>query len=198
MFLFGSHTFLVVKWRYVSEATHAFLGMLPFWFSIYRILCVLQGNCTLWRIGYCHTFTTISWLDWEQSGYCWLEMRNSCCLRPYLRTIDENFNGRLEKNFDPCVLMHTFQMFSTVTMSSFLWTEGAAVIKWLSSWLAEQEVRGSIPGLATWISEIGYLLLPSVDMAEIPLKRRNSSIQPTNQLMNRKLAHIENKEWFTR
>ena len=28
---------------------------------------------------------------------------------------------------------------------------GAAVAKWLSSWLAEQEGRGSIPGLATWI-----------------------------------------------
>ena len=41
-------------------------------------------------------------------------------------------------------------------------------------------VRGSIPGLATWISEIGYLLLPIRDMAEIPLKRRKSSIQPTN------------------
>ena len=27
----------------------------------------------------------------------------------------------------------------------------AAVAKWLSSWLAEQEDRGSIPGLATWI-----------------------------------------------
>ena len=53
-------------------------------------------------------------------------------------------------------------------------TLGATVAEWLSSWLAEQEVRGSIPGLATWISEIGYLLLPSRDMAEIPLKQRKS------------------------
>ena len=53
--------------------------------------------------------------------------------------------------------------------------------EWLSSWLAEQEVRASIPRLATQISEIGYLPLPSRDMAEIPLKRRKSSIQPTNQ-----------------
>ena len=53
--------------------------------------------------------------------------------------------------------------------------------EWLSSWLAEQEVRGSIPGLATRISKIGYLLLPSRDMAEIPLKQRKSSKQPTNQ-----------------
>ena len=28
-------------------------------------------------------------------------------------------------------------------------TEGVAVVDWLSSWLAEQEVWGSIPGLAT-------------------------------------------------
>ena len=47
------------------------------------------------------------------------------------------------------------------------------VVEWLSSWLAGQEVRGSIPRLATLISEIGYLLLPS----------RESSIQPTNKSM---------------
>ena len=29
--------------------------------------------------------------------------------------------------------------------------EGAAVAEWLSSWLAEQEDRDSIPCLATWI-----------------------------------------------
>ena len=59
--------------------------------------------------------------------------------------------------------------------------EGAAVVEGLSSWLLEQEVRGSIPGLATWISEIGYLMLPSRDIDEIPLEPRKSSIQPTNQ-----------------
>ena len=31
------------------------------------------------------------------------------------------------------------------------WVAGAVVAEWLSSWLAEQEDRGSIPGLATWI-----------------------------------------------
>ena len=40
----------------------------------------------------------------------------------------------------------------------------------LSSWLAEQEVRGSIPGIATRFSDIGCLLLPSHDMAEIQLE----------------------------
>ena len=69
---------------------------------------------------------------------------------------------------------------------------GAAVAEWLSSWLAEQEVRGSILRLATWISEIGYLLLPSRDMAEIPLKRRKPSIQPTNhQLTNEYVREID-------
>ena len=43
---------------------------------------------------------------------------------------------------------------------------------------------GSIPRLAIWISEIGYLLLPSRDMTEIPLKRRKSLIQPTNQSLS--------------
>ena len=41
---------------------------------------------------------------------------------------------------------------------------------------------GSIPRLATPISEISYLPLLSRDMAEIPLKRRKSSIQQTNLL----------------
>ena len=36
-----------------------------------------------------------------------------------------------------------------------------------------------IPGLAATISRIGYLLLPSHDMAEIVLKQRKSSLQPT-------------------
>ena len=65
------------------------------------------------------------------------------------------------------------------------------VAEWLSSWLAEQEVRDSIPRLATWISEIGYLLLPSRDMAEIPLKRRKSSIQPTNQPTNKSMQEYK-------
>ena len=67
--------------------------------------------------------------------------------------------------------------------------------EWLSSWLAEQEVWGSIPQLATWISEIGYLLLPSSDMAEIPLKRRKSSIQPTNQLLTEITGHTYALFW---
>ena len=40
---------------------------------------------------------------------------------------------------------------------------------------AGQEIRGSIPSLVATISEIGYLLLSSHDMAEISLKRRKSN-----------------------
>ena len=57
-----------------------------------------------------------------------------------------------------------------------------AVVELSSSWLAEQEVRVRFPASPLEFSEIGYLLLPSRDMAdhEIPLMRRESSIQPTN------------------
>ena len=44
--------------------------------------------------------------------------------------------------------------------------------EWLSSWLAEQEDRGSIPASPLEFSEISYLLLPSRDMAERSLNRR--------------------------
>ena len=43
------------------------------------------------------------------------------------------------------------------------------------------QVRGSIPSLAATISEIGYLLLPSRDMAERSLKWRKSTKLPTNR-----------------
>ena len=67
------------------------------------------------------------------------------------------------------------------------------MFEWLSSWLAEQEVRGSIPGLATWISVIGYLLLPSRDMAEIPLSDVNPQYnQPTNQTLCNSPIQMEN------
>ena len=71
---------------------------------------------------------------------------------------------------------------NTVSASCAYMFGGAAMAEWLSYVPAEQEVRGSNPRLATWISEIGYLPLPSRDMAELPLKRRKSLIQPTNQL----------------
>ena len=50
------------------------------------------------------------------------------------------------------------------------------------------EVRGSIPGLATWISEIGYLLLPKSVYGWNTAKATwilNTTNQPTNQIPER-------------
>ena len=64
------------------------------------------------------------------------------------------------------------------------WNIGAAVVVVVK--LLACEARGPgfpsshRPGLVVTISEIGYLLLPSLDMAERSLKRRKSSKQPTN------------------
>ena len=59
----------------------------------------------------------------------------------------------------------------------------------------EQEVQGSIPGLAATISEIGCLLLPSRDMADIPLKRRkilNTTKQPiTFELLDIETSYLD-------
>ena len=63
---------------------------------------------------------------------------------------------------------------------------GAAVVKWLSSWFAEWEVRGSIPGLATTVSDIGYPLLLSRDMAEILLKA-TYTLKTINQAISKLL-----------
>ena len=60
------------------------------------------------------------------------------------------------------------------------------VVKFL---LAEQEARDSIPNLTTTISEsdIGYLLLPSDNLAEISPKRCKSSEQQTRLEYNRQI-----------
>ena len=68
--------------------------------------------------------------------------------------------------------------------------------KWLSSWHAEQEVRVRFPTLPLEFSEIGYLLLPSRNMAEIPLKWRKSSIQPTNQPKTTENAKTRQNAYF--
>ena len=57
----------------------------------------------------------------------------SCGTFFYLATLTLKFD-LLMKNFN---INHNFL------------TVGAAVAEWLSSWLAEQEDRGSIPGIAT-------------------------------------------------
>ena len=74
--------------------------------------------------------------------------------------------------------------FRWIPFSNFWRKVGAVVAEWLSSWLAEQEERGSIPGLATWIfrdllspaskSRYGWKIAKST----LILKTTN---QPTNQ-----------------
>ena len=49
---------------------------------------------------------------------------------------------------------------------------------------AKIDLRDTIHTFKINKTEIGYLLLPCRDMAEIPLKRRKSSIKPTNQPTN--------------
>ena len=52
---------------------------------------------------------------------------------------------------------------------------GAAVVEWLSSWLAEQEDRGSIPSLATWIFRDWFISCFQVTIwLKILLKRHKS------------------------
>ena len=59
--------------------------------------------------------------------------------------------------FSPCLELHDFNLHNIFVVKIkrnfliLLHFLGAAVAEWLSSWLAEQEDRGSIPGLATWI-----------------------------------------------
>ena len=68
------------------------------------------------------------------------------------------------------------------------WSSGGRVVKLLAC-----GARG--PGFRFLASplkfpEIGYLLLPSHDMAEIPLKQRKSSKQPTNQPIPKCNRHV--------
>ena len=56
-------------------------------------------------------------------------------------------------------------------------SSGGVVVKLLA---CGARGRGSIPGLAATILQMGNLLLQSCNKAEISLKRRKSSKQPTN------------------
>ena len=74
----------------------------------------------------------------------------------------------------------------------------AAVVEWLSSWLAEQWVKwGLILGLVSWIWEIGDLLLPSRNMTErLFIKRSKLSKLPyrPNLLCDRIHAYVGLRE----
>ena len=62
----------------------------------------------------------------------------------------------------------------SVTLHIKRYYQGAAVVEWLSSWLAKQWVRGSIPCLATWISENGSYFNVAIWLKDCYLKRLQS------------------------
>ena len=73
---------------------------------------------------------------------------------------------------------------------------GAAMAVWLIKLYAcGARARGSIPGLATWFFRDCLSPLPSCNMAEIPLKRRKSSIQPTNQKGKVNVKSLQSYWW---
>ena len=89
---------------------------------------------------------------------------------------------------------------------------GAVVAEWLSSWLAEQEDRGSIPGLATWIfrdwlspaskSRYGWknakstLILKTTNQPtrgnELKLKKRRSKLNIRKYVYTNRITDIWN------
>ena len=75
-------------------------------------------------------------------------------------------------------------LFQLCCMRERWWSSGKAV---------GLRSKGSIPSLATWISEIGYIVTivspaSKSHMAEILLKQCKSSIQPTNQTIMLRLC----------
>ena len=60
---------------------------------------------------------------------------------------------------------------------------GDAVVQWLSSWLEEQEHRGSIPGLATWIFR-DWLSTASKSRYDWKIAKSTLILKTTNQPTN--------------
>ena len=72
---------------------------------------------------------------------------------------------------------------------------GTAVAEWLSSWLAEQEDQGSIPGLATWIFRDW---LSSASKSRYGWKIAKSTLIPkTNQPTNGGDIHVVTMLWLS-
>ena len=61
------------------------------------------------------------------------------------------FTDRVTKTFVFRLGCHNCNLWSLLYKNLHMAQLGAAVPEWLSSWLAEQEDLGSIPGLVTWI-----------------------------------------------
>ena len=71
----------------------------------------------------------------------------------------------------------------TYLLSNAIVEKEAVVVECLSSWLAEQGVRSSIPGLATCILYIGDFLLFSRDIFERLLSDVNSKNNQTQAMV---------------
>ena len=67
--------------------------------------------------------------------------------------------------------------------------KGAAVAEWLSSWLAEQEERGSIPRLATWIFR---------DWLSPASKSRYGWKIAKSTLIKKQPTNVQQKKWYNR
>ena len=82
----GSHTFLVVMQSYVSQATHAFLGMLPPFLCRLRSIAAHRDHF-VWRLSVClsgsHTFLVGTQIYFSQVTHAFLGMLPLCCVIYY-------------------------------------------------------------------------------------------------------------------
>ena len=93
-------------------------------------------------------------------SYAWLLVPRKCDYQTDTRTDRRRTKcslcaamlRRRHKNWEMLQIRHKIGKYSLFEMEQAVYMgAGAAVAEWLNSWLAEQEDRGSIPGLATWI-----------------------------------------------
>ena len=67
------------------------------------------------------------------------------------------------------------------------WRQVTAVVLWFTSCLVEQGVRGSNPNVASWILEIGHLLLPSSFL----LNKIKATLNPKNNRTKTCIVDLE-------
>ena len=71
--LSGSHTFLVVTHSYVSQATHAFLGMLP-------LFCLFVHLYAIQSLALTCIYSAVFKFGWEYSNQTWTVSSSKTCL----------------------------------------------------------------------------------------------------------------------
>ena len=97
-------------------------------------------------------------------------------------------------NFAP-FLQSNATIITPVDWWCFLHCGGAAVAEWLSSWLAEQEDRGSIPGLATWIFR-DWLSPASKSRYGWKIAKSTLILKTTNQQPSLRQWLLSDSHWF--